>query len=248
MEKEHKPKKHRFRKAYTVHVISDNPDSAGHRYHFSAGMSQFLIIGGFLLAMLTVCYIIYSAMSLHTLRRLQHEQTTLTQQLQSQNAQLSATNNALQNEVSQLSRAINQKIEAEQAAEEEAHAMTLPMGFPLSGAATIAEGTAEDDAEETAPIMQFNGIEIGSSVIATGAGTVIEVSNDATYGYRVVLSHNDGYESVYLNGGVPIVDVGDEVVFAQDLFRIGQGNTHLGYQVRKDGSFINPEELLEING
>ena len=245
MEKEHRPKKHRFRKAYTIHITSDNPDSEGHRYHFSPGASQALIIGAFLALLLVVCYIVYSAISLHALYRYRATTGALTQELQEQNAQLAATNNALQNEVTQLSRAFNQKLEAEHLAEVEAHALTIPSGFPLSGAAVMEETSY--GTEET-PMLKFDGIEIGSTVIASGAGTVIEVSRDATYGYRIVVSHNDGYESVYLNGGVPIVSIGDEVAFGENLFRIGQGNTVLGYQVRLNGSFIDPQDMLEING
>lgn len=245
MEKEHKPKKHRFRKAYTVHIISDNPDSTGHRYYFSPGVSQALIIGAFLALLFVVCYIVYSAISLHALIGYQARQTVLTKELQDQNAILAATNNALQNEVTQLSRAFNQKLEAEHAAEEEAYNLTLPKGYPLSGAASMSEEAIGD---ETEPILHFSGIEIGSTVISSGSGIVLDVSQDATYGYRIVVSHNDGYESIYRNGGNPIVSVGDEVSFGQDLFRIGQGNAFLGYQIRLNGSYIHPEEMLEING
>ena len=245
MEKEHKPKKHRFRSSYTVHVMSDNPDSSGHQYHFSAGKSQALIIGGFLLLLLFVCYVVYSAISLHVLYGYQARQEVLTEELRAQNAQLAASNNSLQNEVSQLSRAFNQKLEAEHAAEEQAYALTLPKGYPLSGTASMSE---EAPGNETEPLLHFSGIEIGASVIASGSGTVIEVAQDATYGYRIVVSHNDGYESIYRNGGVPIVSIGDEVAFGQDLFRIGQGNAFLGYQIKQNGSYVHPETLLEING
>lgn len=245
MEKEHKPRKHRFKKAYTIHIMSDDPDSEGHRYHFTPGVSQALIIGAFLALLFIVCYIIYSAISLHALYRYQATTATLTQELQEQNAQLAATNNALQNEVTQLSRAFNQKLEAEHAAEVEAHALTIPSGFPLSGAAAMEESSY--GTEET-PMLKFEGIEVGSAVIASGSGTVIEVSRDASYGYRIVVTHNDGYESIYLNGGVPIVSIGDEVAFGESLFRIGQGNTVLGYQVRLNGAFIDPQDMLEING
>ena len=41
---------------------------------------------------------------------------------------------------------------------------------------------------------------------------------------------------------------GDTVVQGTTLFVIGEDNADLGYQMQKDGSYINPMDMLEISG
>ena len=44
------------------------------------------------------------------------------------------------------------------------------------------------------------------------------------------------------------VNVGDSVVQGTTLFVIGEDNADLGYQMQKDGSYINPMDMLAISG
>ena len=44
------------------------------------------------------------------------------------------------------------------------------------------------------------------------------------------------------------MNVGDSVVQGTTLFVIGEDNADLGYQMQKDGSYINPMNMLAISG
>ena len=44
------------------------------------------------------------------------------------------------------------------------------------------------------------------------------------------------------------MNVGDSVVQGTTLFVIGEDNADQGYQMQKDGSYINPMDMLAISG
>ena len=68
------------------------------------------------------------------------------------------------------------------------------------------------------------------------------------YGNCITIDHGNGYVSIYRNAGESLVHEGDTVTKGATLMVVGSDNTKLGYQIKKDGEFINPEDLVEING
>ena len=54
--------------------------------------------------------------------------------------------------------------------------------------------------------------------------------------------------AIYRNKGDATVAAGDSVVQGTTLFVIGEDNADLGYQMQKDGSYINPIDMLAISG
>ena len=117
----------------------------------------------------------------------------------------------------------------------------LPTEFPLTGSASMQEA-AEGD-----PMCVFTASS-GTMVVATANGTVTAVNDDGEYGHNVWIDHGNGYVTIYRNKGDAIVKQGDGVVQGTTLFLIGEDNTTLGYQMMKDGAYINPMDMLAISG
>ena len=144
--------------------------------------------------------------------------------------------------------------------QEEAETLAMPTGFPLTGTAsmtsalddttstTITELTDDNKDEATGnPLVVFTTSE-GSSVIASGTGTVLTVTTDAKFGNSVSIDHGNGYISIYRNAGDPLVTEGSQIDKGDIIYVITKDNTSLGYQIQQDEEFIDPEDLIEING
>ncbi len=257
-------KKLRSKVSYTVMIISDSAKKDNREYHIKAGAVGAVTGSVFLFVVILVCYVVYSSIILsdaYERSRSQLEQITQlsekNQTLESEKAVLSDQMQDLESQVAALSATVHQKMEEEQllaAAEEDAR---FPRGFPLSGAAQLRETEGEaDNGEGAASEMQAKEeqkeviflVEPGVNVTAAGTGTVIAVDQDMEYGNLVKIDHGNGYISFYRNDASPVVKVGNEVEKGALLYVIGEGNTELGYSISRDGVYIDPLEMIEING
>ena len=260
MSRDNKPRKHRHKRHYTFMIISGDSDGTTKRLHLNHFKTQLLAYFCFAVALAIICYIIYSAMTIKTLRSINSEQKTEIDALNVDNSTLQASNDKLQTEVQQLSAAINKRLEDEQQSEEEAEALAMPIGFPLTGTAsmvsavddlsstTVTELTEDTKNDATGnPIVIFTAAE-GSSIIASGTGTVTSVTTDTKFGNQVIIDHGNGYISIYRNSGDPLVSEGSTIDRGDIIFVVGSDNTTLGYQIQLDDQFIDPEEMIEING
>lgn len=96
-----------------------------------------------------------------------------------------------------------------------------------------------------------NGIDIeapiGCSVAATADGTVTRVMK-GSYGNTVIIAHNDGFDTVYAQLGEVSVAEGDNVKQGDVIGTVGEStgenmtDSHLHYEIHKDGKAVNPEE------
>ena len=260
MHSDQKPKKHRHKRHYTFMIISGDSDGSTRRLHLNHFRTQLLAYTLFAVALAIICLIIYLAISLNSLRTLNSEQKAEIDDLIRMQSTLEASNDKLKVENEQLSAAINKRIEDEQISAEEAESLAIPSGFPLTGTASmkpalddptataITELGQDDETNATGnPIVVFDAIE-GSSVIASGTGTVTTVSTDAKFGNFVSIDHGNGYVSIYRNSGDPLVTEGSQIDRGDIIFVIGENNTSLGYQIQQNEKYIDPEELIEING
>ena len=158
-------------------------------------------------------------------------------------SELETQNSELTKKVTVLSDTVNEKVKQEnQQVKEETIAHT-PTGFPLSSSASMEKSEEED----TPYRMIFTASE-DSSVIAAGEGVVKEVTTDDKYEYRIVIDHDNGYESVYYNDGSPMVKEGDKVVTSSVLFVIGDKNQKVAYEILIDGENVDPMEVIKIDG
>ena len=103
-----------------------------------------------------------------------------------------------------------------------------------------------------------NGIDFlaeeGTAVVAINDGKVTAITNDFGMGYTVEITHEDGYVSYYSSLGEDVVvSVGDEVECGQTIGCVANTATyenlegsHLHFELKKDGKYVNPREVLEI--
>lgn len=89
----------------------------------------------------------------------------------------------------------------------------------------------------------------GSEVLAARDGKVVFTGFAGGYGNLVVLKHECGYRSLYGHLSKPLVRPGETV--KQGAVIALSGNTgrttgpHLHFEVRQDGSFVNPWHVLQ---
>ncbi len=167
--------------------------------------------------------------------------TAQNEALTEENADLVALREELNDKVTILSDTINMKVEEEEALEQEKAQAHMPVGFPMSASASLEETEGEE------PMVKLTGSE-GSSIIASADGTVVSVSSDTTYLHCIRIDHGNGYNTIYRNDGDVMIKEGDEVVRGAILYVIGEDNTELGYQITYDDKYIDPMELINIDG
>jgi murein DD-endopeptidase MepM/ murein hydrolase activator NlpD len=126
-------------------------------------------------------------------------------------------------------------------------AATVPSLWPVS---VTGQVVPHDSATHT------EGIDIavpsGTSIRAAGAGTVVEVGNDAKLGKVVRIRHRDGYESVYANAADVLVAKNDQVPAGAVIALSGNGGhapvPHVHFEIRRDGAPVNPLSLVKSGG
>jgi murein DD-endopeptidase MepM/ murein hydrolase activator NlpD len=86
------------------------------------------------------------------------------------------------------------------------------------------------------------------TIKASDNGKVTFTGPDGTYGNKVVVSHNNGYETVYAHLASISVSVGQTVAQGQKLGIMGNTGRstgiHLHFEVYKNGALINPLSVL----
>lgn len=99
---------------------------------------------------------------------------------------------------------------------------------------------------------QHRGIDIARpsdyTIKATDNGVVTFTGWDGTYGNKIVINHNNGYETIYAHLSSITATVGQVVGQGSKIGVMGStGNstgTHLHFEVHKNGSLVNPLSLL----
>lgn len=88
----------------------------------------------------------------------------------------------------------------------------------------------------------------GAPVYASASGTVVASGWGGWYGYRVIINHGGGYQTLYAHCSQLYVSVGQTVEQGQTIGAIGRtGNTtgpHLHFEVRINGTPVNPTPYL----
>lgn len=102
------------------------------------------------------------------------------------------------------------------------------------------------------PILKKNelhtGIDIGAprgvSIVAAAKGTVIVAGWKTGYGNTVIIDHGGKIATLYGHASKLLVSVGDNVKAGQTIAKVGSTGwstgPHLHFEVRKDGTPINP--------
>ena len=88
----------------------------------------------------------------------------------------------------------------------------------------------------------------GTSIYASDSGRVSFAGWKGSYGYTVIISHGNGYETYYAHCSKLLVSVGDKVNQGDLIARVGStGNStgaHCHFEVRYNGVTKNPENYL----
>lgn len=175
------------------------------------------------------------------IEELQAENDSLKEQLAAKEEEYQTKLAAKEEEMRILSNTLQDRIKSEGELAEQLEKQKTPTEFPLSGSASI------EDVETEEVICVFKGMA-GTNVVAAAGGIVEAVSDDTEYGHSIRINHENGYVSIYRNKGEPTVKPGDTVVLGTTLYTIDDKNEFLGYQILYENEFIDPMEMLTING
>lgn len=240
-------KKCKHKKRYTFMFVSSESQGTVRKLHLSAGIVRGMLV----LAMLAVFTCTYGILHISGTITVSSGASQEVEELANQNLELTQQNTELTNKVAILSDTINQKVEEENAKEQEKAEKRMPTGFPLSGTASMKEANANEAAGPGAaviPMLIFDS-GIGTNVISSGDGIVSYVGADDTdYGNMIKIDHGNGYETVYRNAAKARVSEGDEIPRGTVLFQMEENSTRLGYEIINENQAIDPLTLLEIAG
>ncbi len=236
--------KHTNKTKYMIMLFSNSRKGGIKQMSIGPSVIRFvMIVQVTVVAVLAVFYYKSSRQSeqIVALEAQNQEQADKIAKLEVENADLAALREELRDKVTILSDTINQKVEEEEALEEERAAAHMPVGFPMSSSAALEEADSEE------PMVKLTGSE-GNSVIASGDGIVLSVATDSVYHNCIKIDHGNGYVSIYRNNGDVMVREGDEIIRGAILYVMGEENTELGYQITYDEKYIDPMELINIDG
>lgn len=89
----------------------------------------------------------------------------------------------------------------------------------------------------------------GTPVMATSDGKVIKAGETYGYGIRIIIQHDDSYQTLYAQLSSLDVEEGQEVKKGEVIGKVGSSGLstapHLHYEVRKDGKVEDPEKYLQ---
>jgi murein DD-endopeptidase MepM/ murein hydrolase activator NlpD len=102
------------------------------------------------------------------------------------------------------------------------------------------------------PDKEHHGLDIaashGTPVRAAGAGVVAFAGLDSIFGQLIIIEHGDGLQSLYGHNSILEIGAGDWVQSGQQIARVGSTGEssapHLHFEVRRDGTPIDPREYL----
>jgi murein DD-endopeptidase MepM/ murein hydrolase activator NlpD len=130
----------------------------------------------------------------------------------------------------------------------------IPLGRPINTKISSPFGRRADPLNRKRAFhsgIDFKG-NTGDKIRSTGDAVVKKASYDRGYGYNIVLSHGNGYETMYAHLSKRLVKRGDRVKRGQIIGLVGNSGrstgSHLHYEVRHYGKAVNPMKFMNISG
>ncbi len=121
-----------------------------------------------------------------------------------------------------------------------------PDSWPLAERGFVTQGLLED-AGRAHPGLDI-AIPTGSYIRASGAGRVMDVGEDPTYGKYVRIDHDNGYETLYGHASDTSVELGEEVRKNEVIALSGSTGEstapHLHFEILFEGEPVDPLELV----
>jgi murein DD-endopeptidase MepM/ murein hydrolase activator NlpD len=125
---------------------------------------------------------------------------------------------------------------------------SVPHRWPVSVPAYRTRGLAMNDPGQEAHAGLDLAVPLGSDVRASGGGRVRETGDDPAFGLYVLVSHPQGWETMYGHLSRVLVQRGDSVTAGQVIGL--SGNTgrstapHLHFEVRRAGRSVDPLSVV----
>jgi murein DD-endopeptidase MepM/ murein hydrolase activator NlpD len=122
-----------------------------------------------------------------------------------------------------------------------------PHRWPLDERGVVTRGqVVEGSADETHPGIDI-AVPMGTPIRAAGGGTISQTGSDAEYGLFVLISHPDGYQTMYGHASRLLVAKGDEVNAGQVIALSGSTGRstapHLHFEIRRSGRSVDPRSV-----
>lgn len=235
--------KNKKRNKFVFMMVKEHEDGSIGSRHFSSSLCEFIAIVFFALLVFFICKLIYDGI---VISRLSTEVERLTNEnyLYEESEQaLKIENRELSEKVSNISSTLVQKVATEEAKTKEETQNAIPKGFPLSS----GEAKFVSDTLDNKPVLKFSDIK-SVSIVSTASGVVIGIEEDAEYGNRIIIDHQNGYKSVYRNSGKVLVKVQEVHEKGYPIFTVDSKSKEMGYQIIKDEEYIDPLTIMEIDG
>lgn len=223
-------------------LVRENGDGSMQQRLISSAAINAAAVVLFLLIVAVICKFVYDSITIKNAREELIQQSVTINNLTDENEALTVENDALNSKVSVLSETVSKKAATEDALSQETVENALPKGFPLSSGLAPME-----EVQDGEPMLVFSASE-GINVVTTGTGVVVSVDADETYGTKVVIDHGNGYQSIYRNNAQALVKNGEELGKGYILFTVGKDNKKLGYQIVLNDEYIDPMQMIDING
>ncbi|MBR4084389.1 MAG: peptidoglycan DD-metalloendopeptidase family protein [Lachnospiraceae bacterium] len=245
-------KKHKQKKNHVVIVTSNAEDAKVKQFQIRPWLLWLVIITLCLVIGVGFGYILYEdqiwnaanqkiAVHQGTVKEMEQKLQTQQEAADDEAKRYEEEIDRLKEEMELLTSTVGLQKEEVEALKAERDELYNPVLLPLTGAATIEE------ISEGEPSCIFNASE-GALVVATASGTVTEIIEEPEQGYKVTIDHSNGYVTIYRNISTPKVKQGEEVMQGITIFVMDSNSLKLGYQIMKDGIFVNPMEVIEIDG
>ena len=131
-------------------------------------------------------------------------------------------------------------------------APSVPRHWPIADRGIVTRGVATASARGGSHAGVDIAVPVSTPIRATGGGQVAESGTDDEYGLYVLLTHPDGFESMYGHASRLLVQAGDTVLAGEVIALSGSTGRstapHLHFEIRRDGRPIDPRSLVEEGG
>lgn len=129
---------------------------------------------------------------------------------------------------------------------------TIPLGRPVPGRISSKFGPRKD------PLVKRNGFHpgidfrghTGDEIRSTADATVKKATRNKVLGRYIILSHGNGFETIYAHMHKTLVKKGEHVKRGKVIGQIGNTGrstgSHLHYGVRYNGKSIDPMKYLQV--
>lgn len=128
----------------------------------------------------------------------------------------------------------------------------LPTGIPVGKDFRLTSGFGIRNDPFTGQLAMHEGLDfvadVGSSIVATAAGTVTRSGWDGSYGNVVEISHIEGFTTRYAHLSKRLVNEGQKVQRGDVIAQLGNTGRstgpHLHYEVMRHDRVLNPMQML----